>query len=91
MTTNNTAGSAPFGVHPVLGIPYSEKSKDIAGLLQILVPVGLGRFYTGHMKLAIAQLLVTLCTLGLGSVWCLVDAIRIFMGRCTDVNGNLLR
>ncbi|WP_278259401.1 TM2 domain-containing protein [Nocardioides convexus] len=47
--------AAPFGVDPVTGIPYSDKQKVIAGVLQILLPFGIGRFYIGDKGTGIAQ------------------------------------
>ena len=80
--------AAPYGVHPVSGIPYSDKSKMAAGLLQLFAGgFGAGRFYTGHTGLAIAQLLT--CG-GLG-IWALIDAIMMFSGSVTDVDGRPLR
>jgi hypothetical protein len=52
---------------PLTGEPLSPKSKVVAGLLQIFLGgFGIGRFYTGHIGLAIAQICVvwgwvTLC------------------------------
>lgn len=55
------APGAPYGYDPVSGLPYSEKSKLVAGLLGILLGgFGVGRFYTGHIGLGVAQLMVTL-------------------------------
>ena len=37
-----------YGVDPATGLPYSDKSKVVAGLLGILLGYfGAGRFYTG--------------------------------------------
>lgn len=44
---------------PLTGEPLSPKSKVVAGLLQIFLGgLGVGRFYTGHIGLAIAQIAV---------------------------------
>ena len=53
------SSQAPYGLHPVTGIPYSDKSKVVAGLLQILLPFGIGRFYIGDTKIGVIQLVVT--------------------------------
>ena len=59
--------NAPYGVDPMTGMPFSDKSKMVAGLLQIFLgSFGAGRFYTGHMGLAIAQIAVTWLTCGVG-------------------------
>lgn len=83
--------AAPYGVHPVTGVPYSEKSKLIAGLLQILIPLGIGRIYMGDSKTGVIQLVVTLVTCGLGAVWPFVDGILILVGDPVDEYGRPLR
>jgi len=83
--------AAPFGVDPVTGFPYSDKSKVVAGVLQIVIPIGIGRFYTGHTGIGVAQLLVTLVTCGIGSLWPLIDGIMILVGNPLDANGRPLR
>lgn len=71
------------------GQPYSEKSKVVAGLLQLFLGgFGIGRFYTGHVGMAIGQLLT--CG-GLG-FWALIDAIIFFVSNeRTDKQGRVLR
>jgi TM2 domain-containing membrane protein YozV len=94
--------AAPFGVHPTLGIPYSDKSKIAAGLLQLLVGFGAGRFYTGHTNTAVTQLVV--CLLGIfvlswftcgASVavvfWTMIDGIILLAQDSTDAQGRILR
>ncbi len=97
---------APFGVHPQLGVPYSDKSKVAAGLLQLLAgSFGVGRFYTGHTGLAVAQLLVcfvlptliTIVTCGIGAffyaaaLWPMIDGILLLTSDSRDSEGRLLR
>ncbi len=78
---------APYGVDPQTGIPYSDKSKITAGLLQILLGgVGAGRWYTGSYGVAVAQLLT--CG-GLG-VWSLIDGIMMLTGNGKDPQGRPL-
>ncbi|MEE3063032.1 MAG: TM2 domain-containing protein [Actinomycetota bacterium] len=86
--------SAPYGRHPVTGLPYSDKSKTIAGLLQLLSLVGIGgigRFYIGDVGLGIAQLLVGLLTCGVGLLWSIIDAILILTDKVNDPQGRPLR
>lgn len=83
--------AAPWGVHPVTGVPYSDKSKLIAGLLQILIPLGIGRFYMGQTGLGVAQLLVTVLTCGIGGIWPFIDGIVILAGDPKDEQGRPLR
>ena len=63
------SSQAPYGLHPVTGIPYSDKSKLVAGLLQIFLPFGIGRFYIGDTKIGVLQLVVTVLTCGIGGLW----------------------
>ena len=81
----------PPGYHPTTGIPYSDKSKIVAGLLQILLPLGIGRFYMGDTNLGIAQLLVTIFTCGIGGIWPFIDGIIILVTDKTDADGRMLR
>jgi TM2 domain-containing membrane protein YozV len=74
------------------GRPLSDKSKIVAGVLGIaLGGFGAGRFYTGHTGMAIAQLVVTLVTCGLGHFWGLIDGIMILANGGTDAQGRVLR
>lgn len=82
---------APYGVHPVTGIPYSDKSKIIAGILQIVLPLGVGRFYIGDTGIGVAQLVVTLVTCGIGALWPLIDGIIILASDSKDSDGRMLR
>lgn len=83
--------SAPYGRHPVSGMPFSDKSKLAAGLLQLLIPLGIGRMYMGDVGLGVAQLLVTIFTCGLGALWPFIDGILILVGEPTDGEGRPLR
>lgn len=86
------APGAPYGYDPVTGLPYSEKSKLVAGLLGILLGgFGVGRFYTGHVGLGVAQLIVTFVTFGLGALWGFIDGIMMLAGNAKDSNGLPLR
>jgi TM2 domain-containing membrane protein YozV len=86
---------APYGRHPMTGEPFSEKSKVIAGLLQLLGMfgfVGLGRIYLGQTGFGIAQLLVGFVTCFIGAIiWGLVDAILILTDKVRDPQGRPLR
>ncbi len=87
--------AAPYGRHPVSGLPLSDKSKTVAGLLQLLGLfgiAGIGRIYLGETGLGIAQLLVGLVTCGLGAViWGCIDALLILTDKVTDPYGRPLR
>lgn len=87
--------SAPFGRHPMTGEPYSDKSKIVAGLLQLLGLfglVGIGRMYIGQTGLGVAQLIVGLVTCGIGAViWGIIDAILMLTDKVRDPQGRPLR
>ena len=83
--------AAPYGVHPVTGVPYSDKTKLVAGLLQILIPIGIGRFYIGDTKVGVWQVVVTVLTCGLGALWPFVDGIVILATDSVDAQGRPLR
>jgi TM2 domain-containing membrane protein YozV len=87
--------SAPYGRHPLTGEPFSEKSKVVSGLLQLLGLfglVGIGRIYLGYTGLGVAQLLVGLVTCGIGAViWGIIDAVLILTDKVRDPQGRPLR
>jgi TM2 domain-containing membrane protein YozV len=83
--------AAPYGVHPATGIPYSDKSKIVAGLLQILIPLGIGRFYIGDTSTGVWQLIVTVLTCGIGALWPFIDGIVILVSDVRDPQGRILR
>ncbi|OBI90891.1 TM2 domain-containing protein [Mycobacterium sp. 1245805.9] len=86
--------SAPFGRHPVTEQPFSDKSKTVAGLLQLLSLLGIGgigRFYIGDIGIGVAQLLVGWLTCGIGLIWPIVDAILMLTGNVPDSYGRPLR
>ncbi len=96
------APGAPYGVHPQLGLPYSDKQKILAAILQLLVGFGVGRFYIGHTNLAVAQLvaciaglLLSFFTCGLSAfvfLWTFVDGIILLVSNdVRDANGYPLR
>ncbi len=87
--------AAPFGRHPITGEPLSDKSKVVAGLLQLLGLfgiVGVGRIYLGYTNLGIGQLVVGLVTCGLGAlIWGIIDAVMILTDKVRDPQGRPLR
>ncbi|PXX04202.1 TM2 domain-containing protein [Mycolicibacterium moriokaense] len=87
--------AAPFGRHPLTGEALSDKSKVVAGLLQLLGLfglVGIGRIYLGYTGLGVAQLVVGLITCGIGAiVWGIVDAVLILTDKVRDPEGRPLR
>ena len=85
--------AAPYGRHHVTGQPLSDKSKIVAGLLQLLSLIGIGgigRIYIGDTGVGIAQLLVGWLTCGIGLIWPIVDAVLIFSDKVHDPEGRPL-
>ncbi|MFE0451432.1 TM2 domain-containing protein [Streptomyces sp. NPDC058914] len=80
--------NAPYGYDPY-GRPYSDKSKIVAGILQLFLgSFGVGRFYIGNVGMGLAQLFT--CG-GLG-IWALVDGIILLTSNDkTDGQGRILR
>jgi len=90
-----TDPAAPYGRHPLTGEPLSDKSKVVAGLLQLLGLfglVGIGRIYLGYTGLGIAQLVVGLITCGIGAIiWGIIDAVLLLTDKVRDPEGRPLR
>ncbi|MCR6489970.1 DUF1707 domain-containing protein [Amycolatopsis sp. OK19-0408] len=78
---------APMPYRPV---GYSYRSKTVAGVLQIVLPFGAGRFYTGQIGLGLLQLLVVMVT-GIGIVWPIIDGITLLANGGLDAQGRPLR
>jgi TM2 domain-containing membrane protein YozV len=68
------------GTSRALHLPRSDKSRTIAGVLQLLIP-GAGRLYLGYSALGVIQFVITFCTIGFGYIWSLVDGIMILSGK----------
>ncbi|WP_459545357.1 TM2 domain-containing protein [Nocardia sp. X0981] len=82
---------APYG-RDMNGVPYSDKQKLTAGLLQIFLgSFGAGRFYIGDTSTAIFQIAATWLTCGLGGIWPLIDGIMMLTGSVQDPHGRPLR
>jgi TM2 domain-containing membrane protein YozV len=74
------------------GQPMSDKSKLVAGLLQIFLGgLGIGRFYLGFTTIGVLQIVVTLVTCGFGALWGFIDGIVIMVGNVTDAQGRTLQ
>lgn len=71
----------------------SSKSKIAAGLLQIFLGgLGIGRFYTGHIGIAVAQLVLSIFSCGaVGGIWGLIDGIVILTTKdFKDADGKIM-
>jgi len=62
-------------------VAYSEKSRVAAGVLGIILGgIGVHRFYLGFIGIGILQIVVTVFTLGFGSLWGFIEGIIIIAG-----------
>jgi TM2 domain-containing membrane protein YozV len=87
-------GFPPSNAPPVLREDDLRKSKLVAGLLGVLLGgLGIHRFYLGYVSIGIAQIAVTLCTVGLGAIWGFIEGILILVGNniTTDAEGRPLK
>jgi len=81
----------PYGTFMV-----GNKSKLAAGLLGIFLgSIGVGQFYRGNAGMGVLQIVVTLCTFGLGSVWGLIEGIVVLASQpgspsSLDSNGQIM-
>ena len=75
------------------GAMMSPKDKTTAGILGILLgSLGVHRFYLGFIGVGLLQILVTIFTFGLGSIWGFIEGILILVqDDWTDSEGRLLR
>jgi hypothetical protein len=82
---------APVPVYPPgnVAVVWSDKSRIAAGVLQIVLPFGIGRFYTGHTGIGLAQLLTMF--VGVGVIWSIIDGILFLVQGGTDSHGRRLR
>jgi len=71
---------------------FSRRNRWIAGALAILLgSLGVHRFYMGHIGIGLAQILITVLSLGVLApvvgVWAFVEGILCFCGAMHDVDG----
>lgn len=76
---------------PVVG--GEQKSKLVAVLLAFFIgSIGIHDFYLGYTKNGIIKIILTCCTGVGGSIWALIDFIRLLTGSLnTDANGVPLK
>jgi len=78
-------------------VPYDPqaKSKLAAGLFGIFLGgFGVHRFYLGYTTIGIVQIVVTIFTCGIGSLWGFIEGILYLVGSngyTTDATGRPLR
>ena len=70
-----------------------QKSKLVAVLLAFFLGgIGIHDFYLGYTKYGIIKIVLTVCTGFGGSIWALIDFIRLLTGSLnTDANGVELK
>ena len=90
------SGIAPYGGGgyglDAYGHPLSDKSKLVAGLLQIFLPsFGVGRFYLGYTNIGLLQIAASFFTCGVGVLWPFIDGFMIIAGKVPDAQGRTLR
>ena len=87
------AGQPAYGANP--NMDPLAKSKLVAGLLGIFLGgFGVHRFYLGYTTIGIVQIVVTILTCGIASIWGLVEGIMILVGSDSfkaDAEGRLLK
>ena len=68
------------------------KSRIAAGVLGIVLGgLGVHRFYLGYTGIGIAQIILTICTCGIGAIWGFIEGIMILVGAInTDAQGRPL-
>ncbi|APU16323.1 MULTISPECIES: DUF1707 domain-containing protein [Actinoalloteichus] len=74
-------------VQPAAG--ESPRYRVLAGVLQIVPCFGAGRFYTGHVKLGLAQFLLSF--IGVGLLWSFVDGVLLLAHGGEDAERRALR
>ena len=87
---------APAGRAHHSGVDSSGRplrSKVAAGILGILVGgFGIHRFYLGYVNIGIIQIIVTICTCGIGGLWGFIEGILILVDEIDhDYEGRPLR
>lgn len=72
----------------------NRKSKLVAALLGIFLGAwGVHRFYLGYTTIGVIQIVVTICTCGIGALWGFIEGICIICGASitTDAKGQPLK
>ena len=80
--------------HPTQNYPPGVlKSKVTAGILGILLgSIGIHSFYLGKSGRGIAQIVVTILTLGIGGLWGFIEGIMILVSNdWTDGQGRPMK
>ena len=85
----------PAPAYGMVAYDPQAKSKLAAGLFGIFLGgFGVHRFYLGYTTIGIIQIVVTIFTCGIGSLWGLIEGILYLVGAngyTTDATGRPLR
>lgn len=85
--TPNPGSQDPYN-NPQQPPRKSSRSKVAAGLLGIFLGgFGVHNFYLGKTSRGVAQIIVSLVTCGVGSIWGFIEGILCLCGNYTDVDG----
>lgn len=88
--TSSAMPSPFYSAQPAFQTVPSDRSRIAAGVLQILLPFGVGRFYLGYFAIGVMQLVLSMC--GIGMLWSVIDGIAILCGATKfDGYGRSLR
>ena len=81
------------GSQQSLSVAGEQKSRVVAGILGILLgSLGIHRFYLGFVGIGIIQIVVSICTFGIGGIWGLIEGILILVGNFNqDAQGRPLK
>lgn len=82
-------GAAVKPVNAANGAVGEQKSKLVAVLLAFFIgSIGIHDFYLGYTRNGIIKIVLTVCTGVGGSIWALIDFIRLLTGSINkDANG----
>ncbi len=70
----------------------SHRSRVAAGLLGVFLGhLGVHRFYLGYIGVGVLQILLTLCTCGVGGLWGVIEGFVCLGGGMRDAEGRPLR
>jgi TM2 domain-containing membrane protein YozV len=85
----------PVPAYGMVAYDPQAKSKVAAGLFGILLGgFGVHRFYLGYTTIGVIQIVVTIFTCGIGSLWGFIEGILYLVGAngyTTDATGRPLR